>query len=366
LAALEAGDVVAIAGEGDGPFVVASLRDGDARSASLQALAPDVTTAVVSDRPLPAATTAAARAIPLVAAFHLPNDPASPGPSRLMLAATASPWPGEVDIAGDAGTTLAALTRKAGQGVLLDALGPAATALWDDASTLRVELYWGHLASVDPLAALGGSNRLAVETDSGAWEVVGFANAALTAPSTYELTHLLRGLGGTGQAMGTASAGRRIIVLDGTTAAVEVPADWLGQTLDLTAFAGRADPTGTPLTALIDAAPALPLAPVHLTARRDAASGDVALFWVRCSRSDTDSWATADAPLDNVPEAYQVTIFNGANALRTIATGGPAATYTATQQAADFGALPAAFTFTVAQMSLSLGPGLAAEGAFNA
>jgi hypothetical protein len=43
----------------------------------------------------------------------------------------------------------------------------------------------------------------------------------------------------------------------------------------------------------------------------------------------------------------------------------PAAVYAAADQIADFGSLPAAFTFTVAQVSPILGPGLAAEGAFS-
>jgi hypothetical protein len=365
LARLEAGDVLAVEGQGGGPFVITALRDGGARTASLQSAPPEMTMAIVSDRPLAAATTAAARAMPLVTAFQLPGEPADPGASRLMLAATGSPWPGDVVIADDSGSELADLTRRAGQGVLLGPLGPANPALWDRDSVLRLQLYWGHLASVDPLAALGGANRIAVETDAGEWEIVGFADAVLTAPQTYELSRLLRGLGGTGHAIGPASAGRRVVVLDGTVASVPAPADWLGQALDLTAYAGRADPTGTALAAMIATEPALPLAPVHLRAQRNSASGDVAFSWIRCSRGDTESWNTADAPFDYLPEAYAVTIFSGATAVRTLSAAMPAVTYPAAQQIADFGALPADFTFTVAQTSPSLGPGLAAQGAFN-
>ena len=111
--------------------------------------------------------------------------------------------------------------------------------------------------------------------------------------------------------------------------------------------------------------PVLPLPPVHLRAVRSV-GGDIALSWVRRSRSDTDSWVVDDAPLDVAPEAYRVTILDGATPVRVIDSATPNATYTAGQQTADFGSLPASFTFTVAQLSPLYGPGHAATGAFDA
>src|SRR6185437_7144059 len=99
----------------------------------------------------------------------------------------------------------------------------------------------------------------------------------------------------------------------------------------LRAYAGRTDPTGTAFTATLDLAPDLPLPPVHLEAIRDPATGDIVLSWLRCSRADTDSWVVADAPLDFSPEAYAVTVFDGGSAVRTLATGVPAATYAAAE-----------------------------------
>ncbi|MGN6103311.1 MAG: baseplate multidomain protein megatron, partial [Devosia sp.] len=72
LAALEVGDVVSIEGQGDGPFVLQSLRDGIARTASLLAITPTSNAAIVSDRPLPSIGGIAARAIPLLAGAQLP------------------------------------------------------------------------------------------------------------------------------------------------------------------------------------------------------------------------------------------------------------------------------------------------------
>ena len=367
LAALEPGDVLAIGGQADGPSVITALRDGTARKASLQAIAPIGNAAIVTDRPLPAAAGATPKSLPLVAAAHLPPDPAALAASRLVLGATSSPWPGTVQVTDDAdGSSIAALSRNGALGELVDPLGPGPTALWDDANAVTVKLFNGHLASADESAVLGGSNRIAVETDAGDWEVIGFALATLVAPATYRLTRLLRGQGGTGPALGAAAAGNRIMVLDASVVAESVPVDWLGETLSLRAYAGRADPTGESFTAVIAAAPALPLPPVHLTARRDPATGDIALRWVRCSRGDTDSWALLEAPLDFSPEAYEVSIFDGAAPVRTLATSTPTATYAAADQLADFGAAPTGFSFEVAQRSAALGSGLTARGAFAA
>jgi hypothetical protein len=366
LAALEPNDVVAIAGEGNGPFVVTALTDGAARQAALQALPPDVTAAILTDRPLPTGATAGPRAIPVVDAAHLPNDPASPGPSRLLFAASSSPWPGSVEVNdADAGTTLATLGGRGSLGVVAAPLAPGPVAVWDDATALTLVLYWGHLASADDLAVLAGANRIAVESDSGEWEIIGFANATLTAPSTYVLTHLLRGQGGTVHAVGSAAAGAAVMVLDAGADAIPVPSDWLGQTLDLTAYAGSTDATGVAFSATVDLSPALPLAPVHLAATRDPVSGDIALSWLRCSRSDTNSWSTIDAPLDVSPEAYAVSIVNGGTVVRTLSASLPAATYSSADQTTDFGSLPASFDFAVAQLSPTLGAGLAAEGSFH-
>jgi hypothetical protein len=69
--------------------------------------------------------------------------------------------------------------------------------------------------------------------------------------------------------------------------------------------------------------------------------------------------------LDFAPEAYRLTVFDSGTAVRTIAAATPAATYTAAEQAADFGASPTSFTFTVAQVSAEYGAGHVAQGEFH-
>ncbi len=216
------------------------------------------------------------------------------------------------------------------------------------------------------VAAIIDGNRLAVESDAGDWEIIGFAMAELLGPGEYRLSRLLRGRGGTDWAMKSCAVGRRIVILDDRPQGIGVPGAWLGGTVDLRAFAGSTNVIGTDFEADLGLGPVLPLAPVHLRAERAAGGSDVMLSWIRRSRSDSDSWATADAPLELVPESYRVTVFNGLTAVRTLDVGAPTATYGATEQTADFGVVPAAFSFAVAQVSPVHGAGHAATGSFAA
>lgn len=195
--------------------------------------------------------------------------------------------------------------------------------------------------------------------------MIGFAGAELVSAGRYRLSELLRGLGGTDVAMGPAAAGNRVVVLDGNVAVLPMEPDWLGGELALRAYAGRLDATGTPLTTAISLGPVLPLPPVHLRADRDEA-GDVTLSWVRRSRADAGSWAAAEVPLEHAPENYRVTILDGSEPVRTIEVSAPTANYAAAAQLDDFGALPATFDFTVAQVSPVFGAGHAGGASFNA
>lgn len=364
-AALEVGDVIAVAGEGEGPFEIAEIRDGLARRVTARAVPPVLKAAVLSDRPARVAAGPAPLAEPVVIAAHLPPDPAMPGQSQLLLAAYASPWPGEVEVRlAVTGARLARLSRAVAIGELVTALTSEPMHVRDRRS-IEIELSGGHLAPVDFEAALAGANRIAVETDAGEWEVIGFAGAELVSPGRYRLTDLLRGLGGTDVAMGPSAAGNRLVVLDGNVALLPVEPDWLGGELALRAFAGRHDGTGAAVTAELPLAPVLPLPPVHLRAVRGA-GGDIALGWVRRSRADAGSWAVGEVPLEHAPEAYRVTVLSGGVAVRTIEVSSPAAAYAAAAQLADFGALPAAFDFTVAQLSPVFGAGHAGGASFHA
>jgi hypothetical protein len=153
------------------------------------------------------------------------------------------------------------------------------------------------------------------------------------------------------------------VVLDGRIGTLAVSPAWLDTTLPLRSYAGVGDATGFDDLVVIDLAPMLPLAPVHLMAER--VGGDIVLRWVRRSRADSDGWASEDAPLDWAPEAYRVTLHDGPTLLRTLAATGPQTIYTAAAQSDDFGGPAPDFTFRVAQVSPLYGPGHWAEGVFH-
>lgn len=84
---------------------------------------------------------------------------------------------------------------------------------------------------------------------------------------------------------------------------------------------------------------------------------------MRRSRADSDSWAI-EAPLEVMPEAYRLVILDGGIEVRSTDMATPSAIYTAAEQMVDFGMLPSALDFTVAQLSPVYGPGHAATGSF--
>lgn len=361
--ALEPGDLIGVEGMAEGPFEIAEIRDGAVRRITARTLPAGIAVTTDIDRPVTTPGGSFALALPIAVVAHLPPLAGDPARTRLLVAGYADPWPGALRLVDD--TTGAALLdlRRASIGELATSLAPAPEAVWDSAS-VEVTLRSGHLASADPLAVLAGSNRLVVETDEGQWEVIGFAEATLLAPGHFRLTRLLRGLEGTGPAIGTAASGQRVVVLDGRPGVLPVDAAMLGEERGFRLYAGSADLTGTAFTAATTPGPALPLPPVHLRASRGA-GGDVSLGWVRRGRADGDGWGAADAPLEHVPERYRVTILNGAAVVRTAETGEPGLLYTAAEQLADFGSLPATFAFAVAQVSPVLGAGHAAQGEFH-
>lgn len=361
--ALEIGDTIEVASE---RFEVVEIRDGLARQIVARTVLPELDIAIVDERPVPGGARPAPRALPEIFAAHVPPSARDAGTTRLLLGAFAQPWPGGVAITDDdTGAAIATLPQRATLGVLTEPLTAGSMFLWDDRSIIEVELYAGHLSSRDDAEVLAGANLLAVETDSGAWELVGFAEADLIGPRRYRLTRLLRGQGGTDHAIGPSAAGNRVMLVEPRTIRVAVDPGWLGAEAVLRCFAGPTDEEGVLAEAGLDVAAIRPLSPVHVSAAL-VTGGDIALNWVRRSRADTDSWASEDVPLDWVSEAYRLEIYSGLTLKRTILTSTPAATYTAAQQAADFGGAATAFTYRVAQMSAVYGPGHWAEGEFNA
>lgn len=357
LAGLEPGDRMQIPQLGAMDWLIDDIRRAGSLRVSAHRLGARQKNLIFGEDRAVSLKSPAGRSLPEVELVHLPARNASEA-AVVQAGSYAKPWPGHVSIRHSANAVPPIeLTEPASMGKLAAELLPGPAVLWDRANMLEVELYDGHLASASPGDVLAGRNRLAVLHDDGQWEIVGFVNASLVGKNRYQLTQLLRSLRGTAPNPTLASAGAAAVVLDTALKPVPVGSENVGSTLAMTAFAGATDVIGVPVTLDIGRDPVKPLSPVHLGARRDPATGDVTLTWVRRSRLGQDNWAIAEVPLDSAPEQYRVSIISGGAVARSLQSSTPQLVYTFAEQTADFGALPTSVDFSVTQTSAVYGPG---------
>ncbi|WP_029042680.1 baseplate multidomain protein megatron [Cucumibacter marinus] len=362
--ALEPGDRIAL---GDSkPMTVTALRRGTGIEieAVTRGAVPEAGTAVSAPKSVPALIKGVSDPVYLLA--PLPPVDADESVGRLLVGAYADPWPGHLTLyPGEGGDRLCRLDHPTSIGETLSVLPKGRHELWQEAS-LEVSLPAGHPSAVEPHAALGGTNRLALCHPDGHWEIVGFAGAELIGVGQYRLTRFLRGLEKTDYAIGgPVPAGAQILVLGGGEQSISLPREHMAAGTEFRIHAGSADPSGRTVPLEADITPLLPLAPVHLTARRDLASGDIEISFVRRGRVDADIWSGIDIPADPAGPIYEIAIGPEEAPVRTITAATEIAHYAATDQIADFGSLPDSFDFTVAQFSPVLGAGPAAASGFS-
>ncbi|QDG74461.1 glycoside hydrolase/phage tail family protein [Labrenzia sp. PHM005] len=283
---------------------------------------------------------------------------------RPWLASFADPW---------AGVTVLEGSRIVGQVVAQATLGITSTDLYsgtpyrfDRANSVTVKLSHGTLASASEETLLAGpENALAIRNGDGDWEILQFAEAELVAPQTWQLSTLLRGRRGTEHAMrDPVPAGSRVVLLDEALTQVDVPLsdrgipriwDFGPSPLQST------DPTFKSRSNSFEAVALKPFAPVHLRGQRDL-TGNLTISWIRRTRRN-GTWANgSDVPLHEDSERYDLEILSGSTVVRTI-TGlaAPSHTYTAADQAANFGSVQASVQVRVTQISGTVGRGIPTE-----
>ena len=96
---------------------------------------------------------------------------------------------------------------------------------------------------------------------------------------------------------------------------------------------------------------------MHLKARKNLATGDIHLSWIRRTRIGGDNWQAPDVPLGEEGELYAIGIHDGAAVKRTLSSATPEAIYTAAMQMEDFGGPVALLDWSVRQMSAAFGRG---------
>ena len=279
-------------------------------------------------------------------------------------AASQTPWPGGVALfrsPADAGFTLRALAEvPAITGVTESEIAPGPVGRFDRASVVTVRLDHGMLASSDVLPLLAGANTAAVRNADGAWEVLQFQHAELVSSGVYRLSSLLRAQAGTDGAMsGGVAEGAPFVLLGQAVARVDLGPDEVGLVANWRYGAAGRDIGHASYVAVqhaFNGAGLRPLSPVHVRGVRNG-DGDISLSWIRRARKGGDSWDVAEVPLGEDVERYEIDVMEGDAVRRTLTVLEPAAVYSAADQIADFGALPAAVTLRVHQMSNVWGRG---------
>lgn len=277
---------------------------------------------------------------------------------------TAHPWPGAVAVWSAPGEDGFALNRSLEApmvvGVTETDLVAAPAGIWDRGPALRLRVERGALSSATEAAVLAGANLAAIGDGSAAnWEVFQFAQAALVAPFTWELSLRLRGQAGTDGVMPALwPAGSYVVLLDGTLGQVDLPLAARGLLRNYRIGAAARGYDSPAVIARAEAFDGIGLRPYRVAhLRRTGAFGsDVLLSWTRRTRIDGDSWQSLEVPLGEESEAYLLQVRQGATLLREVTVTGPGWIWTSAMQLAD---APAAGTvqLQVAQLSPRFGPG---------
>ena len=361
---LEPGDVVVLVVDGgERLFRLTRIEDGVTRRASARAVEPAIyRNGALPSPPRPPRSAPALPGRPLAIPLALPIVRTQP-PPLLSLAAYASPWPGALAIwrAEDAGSfaLLRLIEAPSIVGETLTALPPGPLWRSDRHAGLEVRLRGGVLASVTPEAALAGANAIALLDATGAVEIVTASQVELIGPGQFRLSGLIRGIAGSEAAAGRSlPAGSRLVVLDG--AAITLTDDLADLGVARRYRIGPvqrdiADASMVEITAAASSAALLPLAPVHIRARR--VSDGIALSWIRRTRVDGDSWDLAEVPLGEDTERWEIAVRNAGAELRRATTQTAAWLYPSAWELADFGTLQAEIEIVIAQLSAAAGRG---------
>jgi hypothetical protein len=360
--ALEPGDRLVFAGGVD-VLEIVRIEDAEARGLDLRRIRRDGVSILGLGEPSAPQPPALAPA-PAFSILDLPPLPGSEADERPLAAAFAAPWLGAHDIyAGAAASRRATASAPAIMGELLWPLWPGPVDRWDDGNRFRIKLYGGALSSAAREVVLNGANAFAIESD-GEWEIVQAAQCELVAANEYELSGLLRGRLGSAHAMRSPHAvGARIIKLDERLARVDIGAhEWNEPLVFIAPPSGALVSSNRAATAelTLPHAALRPWAPAHLRARRQP-NGDVVIGWVRCARIGGDAWGPGEPPLGAAQEAYLLEVLDAGEIVRSATLAASAYVYSAADQTADFGVLPASLHIRVAQLAESGATGLNTE-----
>lgn len=369
--ALTPGDVVALNVNGRRRLVeIGSLVDTQSRQALARSIDPEVFSVPLTlprrrMTPLPPAIGPVQ-----IAVLDLPTLELSQPPILTRLAIFADPWPGSVNVwrslDGASFDKAAVALAPSIIGETVDPLPRGPASRWDHGTRFRVRLYGGGLTSVSDANVLESANAAAVQTASGVWEVLQFANAELVGDRTYRLSRLLRGQAGSEHAIvDMLPPGAPFVLLDDHLVPIARGLGLLARPITLRFAPGgrsHSDPMAVPATVTPRATALEPLSPVHLKASRGV--DGIHIRWIRRTRINGDSWVI-EPPLGEDSEAYVVEVLSGSSVVRRLETTSPSALYASADELIDFGAPLTSLQVRVAQVSGQVGRGHVTEASIN-
>lgn len=198
----------------------------------------------------------------------------------------------------------------------------------DEANTITVSLLSGELASVNNDLFLAGSNAALIGN-----EIVYYRDAVLVGTKQYRLSGLMRGRLAT-PSTGHAS-GDRFIRLDGNLRTIDIRPEDFGQTLKYEVVGyGESTAGGDEKTITVNNAHIVPL-PVYQLRAIAQPSKNINIDWIRQARINYAWRDYIDVPVDDIPEAYRIRIYDGSTLKREAATTAASFIYTAAMASAD-------------------------------
>jgi hypothetical protein len=243
-------------------------------------------------------------------------------------------------------------------GYLLSSVPDGIYTVWDESNTIRVQMQYGDLESRSEDEVLAGANAAAIGAH-GRWEIVQFRDATHLGNGVYELTGLLRGRRGTEYNVGLAVADDRFVMLSmGGLVRLQMNVSDVGaERLYKVVAQGSAFADAEAQSFTSNGEALRPFSPVHIEASLEV-DGDIVVEWIRRGRLGQTLQDGTDIALSEESEEYEVDVEIDGAVVRTIEVTAQTATYTAAQQAADFGTITGGeIAFAVYQISASVGRG---------
>lgn len=277
-----------------------------------------------------------------------------------------SGWPGGVlyrsDDEGQTWTSLQGFTSPGSEiCYAIGTLSGGRTDIFDTVGSIQVAVVQGNFESVTELNVLNGVNWFAYGTH-GRWEIIGVKTCLLQSDGTYIFRDFLRGRKGTEWAMTGHKSGDALVLLDSNTVEfISVNSSSIGVSRQYKAVTLDQATDEVDSTSFIYTGVNLEcLSPIYLNGNRSNGNNWV-LTWVRRSRIDVEWRDYVDVSVGETAENYIVELYSDATytTLKHTSATLTSATYSysAAQQATDFGSNQATLYCKIYQVSSVVGRG---------